>query len=164
MIIGSLLGFAGSILPGVFKLMERRQDNRQELEVMKAQIIINEGNNQARMDLSVLAMEENSHQVAVQADIKAGEREGSTLFGKFILDLVAAWRAVMRPAIVTTLLAFYVWVKYQIVTHAIEHITIWSIEELAALGIWTAMDMELLFLGITFYLGKRGMEKIQGSR
>lgn len=164
MIIGSLLGFAGSVLPGVFQLLERHQDNKQELAVMGVQREISADDNQTKFDLSVLSLEQSSHEVAVQADIKAGEHRGSSWGAKLLLDIVAAWRSAMRPAIVTALVTFYIWVKYQIVTHAMEHVTTWSIQELAALGIWTAIDMELLFLGVTYYLGKRGMEKVQGLR
>lgn len=164
MITGAILGFAGSLLPGIFKHFERRQDNKQELAVMEVQASMTESDNRARIDMSVLSLEESSHTMAVQADIHAGDRQGQTWLGKVALDVVAAWRAAMRPWIVTVLVCFYVWVKYKIVTHALDNVTTWTIGELAQLGIWTQMDIELLFLGVTFYLGKRGMEKAQGSR
>ena len=75
-LVGSILGFSGSVLPGIFDHLKRRQDNKQELAVMAVQATISADDNQTKIDMSVLALEQGSHEVATEADIKAGEREG----------------------------------------------------------------------------------------
>ena len=99
---------------------------------------------------------------ALEHDSKAGDYGASTWLGKFLFDLVAVWRAAMRPWIVTMLVLYYGWVKYQIVNQALPLITDWKAAELNSLGIWTVSDYELLLLGVTFYLGKRTFEKLAG--
>jgi hypothetical protein len=157
--INAVLGFVGGALPTVFEIFKRKQDNKQELAVMALQQKQQVQTDKVRMDMSLLAADSESFAATHESARAAGEYEPSTWLGKFLFDMVAVWRTAMRPWIVTMLVIYYGWVKYQIVVGAIPTITAWTVTELHAAGIWTLNDVALLELGVCFYLGKRSFEK-----
>jgi len=164
MIATALLGFLSGGVAPLLQFFQNRQDNKQELEVMRIQNEINRDSNQSRFDMSVLQQEGTTLVAAIEHDNKAGQYQASTWLGKYLFDMVAVWRAAMRPFIVTMLILYYGWIKFHIVEKALPQVIGWTVAELDQLGIWTSSDYELLLLGITFYLGKRTFEKMAGHK
>ena len=102
--------------------------------------------------MSVLAQSEESHRATISHDNKAGEYKAFTWLGRFLFDLVAVWRAAMRPWIVTMLVLFYGAAKYGMILKGVDIDSVWG-----------PKDAALLELGISFYLGKRSFDKKNGK-
>ena len=164
MIETALLGFLSGGVAPLLQFFQNRQDNKQELEVMKLQNDMNRDSNESRFDMSVLQQEGTTLVATIEHDNKAGQYKATTWLGRWLFDLVSVWRAAMRPFIVSMLILYYGWIKYHIVEKALPHVKHWTAAELDQLGIWTVSDYELLLLGVTFYLGKRTFEKMAGHK
>lgn len=150
MSITAIIGLLGGAMPAAMEYFNRRQDNAQELKILELQQKGRVADTQARMDMSILQADSASYSEAHKSARSAGEHKTSTWLGRVLFDLVAVWRAAVRPWIVTMLVCFYTYTKYVLIHD----------QGMSVIHVWGAQDWALLELGVSFYLGNRGMDKM----
>lgn len=138
-LLGSLLGFFGSTLPDIFKLIRDRSDKKHELAVMALQMQATREGNQAKLD----AIETEAFNNRVSAETKRDEKAS-----QFFINLNAS----VRPVITYCIFFLYAGVKVAIIYGGYSD------------KIWDEEDSAMLAGVFSFYFGQRGMAKLNGSR
>jgi len=161
MAIASLLvGAVSALAPKLLDHFKGRQDNKQELAMMALQLKSAEKTAAMQIDMTAIAGAEASYQASLRHDTSAGKFEGQTGFGRFLADLMGAWRSAIRPGIVSLFVLMYcavkAWTCYELNAQGVEIMGI--IEE-----IWTYQDWAMLELTVGYYFTNRGIEKYCGK-
>lgn len=138
-LLGSLLGFFGSTLPDIFKLIRDRSDKKHELAVMALQMQATREGNQAKLD--AIETEAFNSRVGREYDAIKGA-------SKFFVNLNAS----VRPVITYFIFFLYAGVKVAIIYGGYSD------------KIWDEEDSAMLAGVFSFYFGQRGMAKLNGSR
>jgi hypothetical protein len=138
-LLGSLLGFFGSTLPDIFKLIRDRSDKKHELAVMALQMQATREGNQAKLD--AIETEAFNNRVSREYDAIKGA-------SKFFVNLNAS----VRPVITYFIFFLYAGVKVAIIYGGYSD------------KIWGEEDSAMLAGVFSFYFGQRGMAKLNGSR
>lgn len=138
-LLGSLLGFFGSTLPDIFKLIRDRSDKKHELAVMALQMQATREGNQAKLD----AIETEAFNNRVSSETKRDEKAS-----QFFINLNAS----VRPVITYCIFFLYAGVKVAIIYGGYSD------------KIWDEEDSAMLAGVFSFYFGQRGMAKLNGSR
>lgn len=172
MLVSALMGFLGPFLPEVLKLVNRRADQRHELLMLELQARIAERQHAWRME-----------EVAAKADIAEMQalRAPQASFGVQLLDAAkslglpgwmfvpAFWgfaaldviTGLVRPAITYGVVAFYMLVKYATFQLAGTYTeTPWA----AVKEVWTADDMAMVTLVLSYWFGQRVARWAFGKR
>ncbi len=170
MLSSAIVGIVSGGLPKLLDLWGRKQDNSQELKILQLQAkseyktreleaTASVHREKIRMNMSEVESFQKNYSDSLRHDMAAGRYESKTWFGGFMMDLISAWRACMRPAIASTLLFMYCGVRIcQIIAvfdSAIDTNTL--LNDLIAL--WGPMDWEILIMAIGYYMTSRGVEK-----
>lgn len=135
MILGALLGLAGSIIPELIKLYKDKQDKKHELEMLKLQLekekVITELRVQEAIITSQIELDKEVYRFARPEIQPTGFRLADTLqaIGFFLNTIV-------RPLI--TGLAVTIWLGYRM-----------------KMGGWSSIDTEIVWCIITFWFGGR---------
>lgn len=135
MILGALLGLAGSIIPELLKLYKDKQDKKHELEMLKLQLekekVITELRVQESVATAQIELDKEVYRFARPDITPTGFRFADTLqaLGSFLNTLV-------RPLI--TSIAVFIWLTYRL-----KH------------GDWSPIDTEIIWCIITFWFGGR---------
>jgi hypothetical protein len=138
-LLGSLVGFFGSMLPDILKMFRDKSDKKHELAVLKLQMEREEKGFIAKQE--AITAEAFSNRVI--AETKRDERASP-----WIIDLNAS----VRPVISYAMFFLYAGVKVAIIYGGYSG-EIWGEEDSAT------------FAGImSFYFGQRSMSKLNGSR
>jgi len=138
-LLGSLLGFFGSTLPDIFKLIRDRSDKKHELAVMALQMQATRENNQAKLD----AIETEAFNNRVSSETKRDEKAS-----QFFINLNAS----VRPTITYFMFFLYAGIKIGQVLNG------------SGGELWGEEDSTMLAGVFSFYFGQRGMAKLNGSR
>lgn len=144
-ILGSLIGFLSSLVPDLFKFFQQRQDNAQELAVLRLQIEAADKSHIHKME-------------AINAAADAAE--SATIYRTFYSGVkwVDALSGSVRPVITYGFFILYALVKlsmgYQIIELG------GSLAE-ATVSIWSAEDHALFAGIISFWFGQRAMAKVR---
>jgi uncharacterized protein YdaL len=137
-LLGSLLGFLGSIVPDVFKMLQDRSDRNHELKIMDLQMQREQQGHNNRLE-EINASADIAETKAIYKTYKVGIR------------WVDALNGTVRPVIAYAFFGLYAFVKFQQSIH-----TPWLI--------WSASD-EAIFAGIiSFYFGQRAMSKVRQGK
>lgn len=141
-ILGSLLGFLGSLAPDVIQLFRQRADNKQHLELLRLQ--------------ADLQQRGHNHQIEL-AHTKADITEGANLYKTYKTDIrwVDALNGTVRPVLAYAFFSLYASVKIAIL------VTTDGGFALALANIWTIEDQAIFAGIISFYYGQRAMQKIR---
>lgn len=143
-LLGSFLGFIGSLVPEVFRLTQDRRDKSHELEILKLQ-----------MQQQQQGHTERLREINVQADIA----ESESLYKTFYSGNVSTdkFNSIVRPVIalgffalysLLKFFAFYSFSNFSATPFSIIYQTLWTEEDAA------------IFAGIiSFYFGNRAMSK-----
>ena len=132
-LIGSILGFLGSIVPEAFKMFKQYSDDKQELLLLEKQMEFAKQNQKLKLQ-----------EINTNADIA----ESKALYKTYNTGIkwVDALNGTVRPIIAYSFFLLYVFIK---IIQAVE--TPWAL--------WTPTD-EAIFAGvISFYFGRRSLEK-----
>lgn len=161
--VGAIIGLVTSVLPKAFGIWERKQDNAQELAMVKAQYEAQKDIEETRFDMSRVESAEASYQASLEHDNQAGSYKTSTRFGGFLMDMVGVWRASIRPGTVSIFIAMYCLLKL-----AQGYALIYGLEngeEIAKsiITLWKAEDWAILEMCISYYFGNRAIEKYDGK-
>ena len=161
MALGSLIvGSLSALAPKFFSIWENRQDNKQELAMLEAQLRSAEKTEAIRMDITAIEGAEASYQASLRHDTAAGSVKANTWLGRYLFDFMAVWRSSIRPGIVTTFMVMYCIVKYS----QCADLTGSGMPLLEAIGqVWNYQDWAMLELTVGYYFTNRGIEKYSGK-
>ena len=140
-IIGSVIGFLGSIVPNLLKLWQDKKDKEHELAILNIQI-----------ERDKLGFSQKMEEINVQADI--AEMQALYQSVKPIgVTWVDALIGTVRPIITYSFFGLYAFVKVQsfitVDSHSPYYITIWS-----------DMDQVIFCTIISFWFGSRTFQKL----
>ena len=162
--LAALAGTLSAVIPKGMQYFERKQDNKQELAILDKQYAAQKEIAETRFDMSRIEGAEASYQASLEHDSKAGQYGASTWFGRFLMDLINAWRASMRPGIVSTFMLLYVIMKVAtIVTLCSGNMDALAMAK-AIVESFGVNDAAMLELGVSYYLTNRGVEKLSGKK
>lgn len=153
MIIGALIGLAGSIIPEVVKIFKEKQDFKHEKEMLLLQIQyqkeLTELKIQEARALSTLELDKASYQYAPVEEIQ--------VTGNKVIDFIQAfaktYNQTVRPTLTYLIVACWIIVK----------IATWttlggSIEAIPK--IWTDADNEFVSAVVMFWFGGRAFGRV----
>lgn len=145
-LLGSALGFAGSVVPEVLGYFKQKQANEQELAMLEAKA-------KYAQTLSELKIAELDQQADI-AETKAIYAHDQNLdSGKFINAL----RGSVRPIITYVFIGLYTGIK---VTTLVTMVTTEGMDLSAGmLAIWTETDQVAMSAILSFWFGNRAMTK-----
>jgi len=149
MIVGSIIGFLGSLLPEGVKYFQDRADKKHELEILKFQMEHQDKSHDQRLT-----------EIVVEGDVQQAQevyRHDASFRRSY--KWVDALRASVRPVIAYSFFILYALVEILIMVNA------WMAGILlvdAIDVIWTVIDVEIFASIISFYFGRRGIEKVTG--
>ena len=138
-ILGAGIGFAGSVIPTIFKHFQDKADRNHELEIMKLQI-------KAQKNSAIQRLEE----INVNADIK----ESYGLYKTFYSGIkwIDAFNGTVRPVLAYAFFLLYGWTKFAYFTKSVNNFTLTEI--------WTSVDNTIFLTIIAYFYGQRAMQKI----
>lgn len=150
-LLGSLLGFMGSIFPEILGLVREGQDNRHELAIMDRQIEMSKQDHIQRLE-----------EIGAQADIAESQalyKHASKTSG---VKWVEGLRASVRPVITYAFFGLFATVKgaglyYLIHTEGVDVAA-------ALIQIWDVETSSLFAAVMSFWFGQRALNKIRGGR
>jgi len=141
-LIGSLLGFGGSIVPQILKFFQDKRDKDHELKVLQLQIQAQaQGHTQRLEEINAMADIEES-----KALYKFAEPKLSGV--KWVDAVIQFLTSSVRPIITYSFFALYAWVKIA------QYLRIHDVTL-----IWTDEDMGIFAVIISFWFGTRAMQK-----
>lgn len=145
-IIGSLLGFLGSSIPSILGIMEKKEDNKLQYELMKLQSEITKQG--AEIDLTkfkAMAMD-NEHARLIEHDIAMQKDTGA----------ISWLRKSVRPVITYMFFALFAAVKISSLYVAME--TTGSFNTAIQI-VWDPETQGIFAAIISFWFGSRAIEK-----
>ena len=146
-IIGSILVFAGSFVPSLFKFWQDKRDKEHELKVMQLQI-------QAQSQAHTERLEEISAEADIAESKALYQSAQVTLSGvKWVDAVITFMTSSVRPVITYAFFFVYTWVKteqYRITPDIAK--------------IWTPEDMAIFCTIISFWFGSRSMRYYLGKK
>lgn len=146
-LFASIAGFISSIFPEIFKLLNDRNDKKQELAIMQLQIEAAKINGIQRMD-----------EIGVKADMT----ELKELMGTYSTGVkwVDAFNGTVRPVLTYSFFVLYAVVKY------LQYSVIGSSAPMYQYldVLWNTEDQAIFAGIISFYFGQRAMGKIRGGK
>lgn len=142
-LITTFLGFFTSLTPDLIGLLKARQDNRQELEIMRLQ-----------MQMQAQGHNERLEEIGAQADIS----ESRAIYKTYSTGIrwVDALNGTVRPVIAYSFFFLYAGVKVMQFSYADPSLP-WTVQAL-----WSENDWAIFGAIIGFYFGQRGMAKSVG--
>lgn len=146
-LLGSLIGFLGSMVPDLFKLFQEHQDRAHERAILHMQLEQQKAGHSERLEA-----------IAARADIV----ESRALYATWRSNIawVDALNGSVRPVLAYGFFLFYVGVKCaQIALLDWQNPLPWHIAAL-----WSAEDQAIFAGIISFYFGQRAMGKIRGGQ
>lgn len=139
-IIGSIIGFLGSIIPNLLKLWQDKKDKEHELKILQIQI-----------ERDKLGFAQKMEEINVQADIAESEALYKTLQPVGV-KWVDALIGTVRPVISYAFFALYGIIKYwQYKTYGSSH---------DMFSLWTDADMTIFCTIVSFWFGSRTFQKL----
>jgi hypothetical protein len=150
-LLGGVLGLFTSGLPSLFKLLQSKQDNAQELEVMKLQ-----------MEAAKQTSQDHLEEIRVDAEGKLDVAETQGLYDslkvvpsgvKWIDAVISLWTSSVRPAITYAFMGLYCCVKYEMWEKAGN-----------IMSVWTDTDMTVFTTIICFWFGHRAFERARKAQ
>jgi hypothetical protein len=141
-LFASMIGFFGSIVPDIFRVINDRRDKKHELEIMDRQIRMQEKGMKSRLD-----------EINLSADIAEAAILHKTFnSGIFIIDII---NSSVRPILAYSFFALYVFIKYN------QFVFLSDLHDLKAfIDIFWTIEDQAIFSGIiSFYFGQRAMIK-----
>lgn len=145
-LLGSLLGFMGSIFPEIIKLFQDRADKKHELTLMDKQIALQQLTGSQHLD-----------EIGIKADIS----ESQALYRTYTVGVkwVDALTASVRPVLTYLFFLRYLFVAYIVYQTADIHAPAFVFLE----TIWSDEDKALFACIISFWFGQRAMHKSRGK-
>jgi hypothetical protein len=137
-IIGALTGFAGSLLPNIFKFVQDKSDKKHELEIIKLQIQANKQEHIARLE-----------EINTSADIN--EIKITHEIPSSGIKWIDALNGTVRPIIAYAFFILYFWTKIAYMTNT---------EYFKLSELWTSIDNTIFLTIIAFFYGQRAMQKV----
>ena len=162
--LSALVGIASAVIPKGMEYFERKQDNKQELAILDKQYSAQKDIAETRFDMSRMEGAEASYQASLEHDTKSSQYGAHTYLGRFLMDMINAWRASMRPGIVSTFMGLYVMLKVATIYTLCSGDLGAAVLAKAIIGSWGANDSAMLELGVSYYLTNRGVEKLSGKK
>jgi len=139
-IIGSVIGFLGSIIPNLLKLWQDKKDKEHELAILNIQV-----------ERDKLGFAQKMEEINVQADIAESEALYKSLQPvgvKWVDGLIGT----VRPIITYSFFGLYGAIKYwQFITYGASH---------DLFTLWTDADMTIFCTIISFWFGSRTFQKL----
>lgn len=152
-LIGSLIGFLGSMAPHIFSIFQTKTDNLHELAIM---------DRQADLQLKMQAAGAISRAAEIQSNFDIADSQAihapQQIIGIWLIDFL---NGSVRPVLTYAFFIAYVVVKYA-QWHILQqtHFTdSWSI----VLDLWNDEDKAIFAGIISFYFGARTMNKVMGK-
>lgn len=149
-ILGGLMGGVFRILPEVLKLFDKVNERKHELELLKAEMEFAKIRGEIMMKQAEAAMtvaELDAMSVAIQEQGQTARAAGK---------LVAALSALVRPLVTYWFVVFYSFVKVLSIILALDQDANWKE---VIVNAWTADDMAILMMILTFWFIGRVWEK-----
>lgn len=147
-LLGSLLGFAGSAIPGLFDFFGKKEANKKEIEIMRMQSELMQKN--ADIDMTKFSMRamDDEHARLIQHDIALQEDQGAL-----------SWlRKSVRPVITYLFFAMFAAVKTATLMHGMEQ----GQDFYMAINlVWDEETQAIFAAIISFWFGSRAMSKIR---
>lgn len=149
-ILGGLMGGVFRILPEVLKLFDKVSERKHELELLKAEMEFAKIRGEIMMKQAEAAMtvaELDAMSVAIQEQGQTARAAGKW---------VAALSALVRPLVTYWFVVFYSLVKILSIILALDQDANWKE---VIVNAWTADDMAILMMILTFWFIGRVWEK-----
>ncbi len=141
--LGSLLGFVSSSVPSIFKIIQRKQDNAQELAMIKAQ-----GEIQAKAGARKLESDITKADVAAMVAAMKNDRVITGKSSQWVINLSAS----VRPCI-----AYLFFIEFIALTAGVFFGGITIVEFNA---VWGQETQAIFAAVISFYYGQRTLHKL----
>lgn len=146
-LFATIAGFLGSIFPEIFKLLQDKNDKKQELALMQIQ-----------MEMAKIQGSQKLQEVNIKADIS--EIEALLKTYNTGIKWVDAFNGTVRPVLTYSFFILYATVKYLQYTIIPDNAPMFQYMDV----LWNAED-QAIFAGIvSFYFGQRAMGKIRGVK
>lgn len=141
-LLASIAGFAGSLIPEIFKIVIDKNDKKHELEIMDRQMSLREKSIDSRLE-----------EISNYSDVKEMQTLYSTYkSGVFIVDII---NASVRPLLAYAFFALYAMVKY----YQFEMILGIDDYKMVMNILWNQEDQAIFAGIISFYFGQRAMNR-----
>lgn len=148
MLISAIIGLLGSLAPHVLDFFNKRQDNAQELAILRLQ-----------MDAAAQNAQNQLAEINANADIA----ESTALYKTYNTGIrwIDAINGTVRPVLMYSFFILYCCVKYtQYQAYEASHGTLPWLNIQAE--IWNTSDMDLFITMVAFYFGNRTLSKLRG--
>jgi hypothetical protein len=150
-LLGSLLGFAGSAIPSIIEIFNKKQDAKLEIELanIKANAILAKGD----IDLAMFDRRQHSdeHQRLIDHDIAITNDD----------SFVGSLRKSVRPVITYAFFLMFATVKISFLIHII---TTDDIDFYRAMQLVWDIETQAIFAAVvSFWFGSRGIDKIKNT-
>ncbi len=146
-LLGSLIGFLGSVFPDLLALFRDHQDKKHELKILDMQLEQQRQGHSQRLE-----------EIHVQADIA----ESKVLYKTFHSGIawVDALNGTVRPVLAYAFFLLYVMVKVMQFS-----LIDWSAPLPWHIALLWTLEDQAIFAGIiSFYFGQRAMSKVRGVK
>lgn len=137
-ILGSLIGFLTSSIPGIFKFFQDKNDKAQELAIMDKQI-----------EMAKLNLQANLQSIEIQANTAQSQALYTTY--KTNIGWVDALNGTVRPVLSYAFFILYAYVKFM-QYHLLP-------ESASPVSLWTDEDNLIFSACISYYFGSRYLAK-----
>lgn len=145
-LLGSLLGFFGSMVPEIIKTFRDKSDKQHELAIMQLQLQSAQADRNIRLE-EIRTTADTSESLALYKTYKTG------------VQWVDALNGTVRPVLTYSFFALYATVKYlQYIMIGTDAPMFQYIEIM-----WNAEDQAIFAGIISFYFGQRAMTKVRGK-
>lgn len=160
-LIGTLLGFGGSIFPQILKMFQDKRDKEHELKLLQLQIESQrQGHIQRLEEVNVMADVEESKALYGYGKAEQSQISGNKWidgFNAFLFSISSFLSSTVRPVITYLLIFSYLFIK--IATVKSMGVT-WKTMTKS----WTEFDSILLSTIVSFWFGHRTMKYFFGKR
>ena len=145
-IIGSLLGFGTSFAPKILETINKKQDQKHELDKMRASAEIKMQMQDAEFDFQKDIAAHEEHKRLIEHDIAISKETG----------FFAGLKKGVRPIITYCFFGFFLFYKTVLVMEAMR-----SGQDIAAISdvIWDEQSQAIFAAIISFWFGSRAIEK-----
>jgi len=145
-IIGSLLGFGTSFAPKILETINKKQDQKHELDKMRASAEIKMQMQDAEFDFQKDMAAHEEHKRLIEHDIAISKETG----------FFAGLKKGVRPIITYCFFGFFLFYKTVLVMEAMR-----SGQDMAAISdvIWDEQSQAIFAAIISFWFGSRAIEK-----
>jgi len=148
MILGAILGLAGSFIPEIIKIFKSKQEHKQELEMLEMQL-------KYQREMTELKIEEAKAMAQVELDKQVyqyAEPQELKITGKWWLDAIQiimnAYNQSVRPTITYLVIGAWLLLKFSMWQSAGG--TLQAIPQ-----IWSDVENEFVSVVVTFWFGSR---------